>query len=437
MNNKVEPRTLPGFTYERVGFLPIDTPIIEMAEVLLAKAGGETEKQIYRFQKGDNDLAMRFDLTVPLAKYVTEYYNDISFPFRRYQIGKVYRGERPQKGRFREFYQCDIDIIGDGSLSIMNDAEIPSVIYSTFKSLGFEDFTICINNRKILNGLFKSLDLEEKSGDILRVIDKIEKIGKENVIKELEDEGVEKAKIEAKQLLLSAKEEANYTIKSLTSLYENLKELENINLENCSDSEIANFVKQHFQKGSLKKANEIRSQLNSSLEEFTTVPKNVKKENSKWKKEDLRVGMQIKLLNFQEFATITSLSGKANQLQVQIGNAKMGIKITDIEEIKTGNFPTVSYATSHSSAPSFKSKAVTPEINVIGQNIEEACFVIDKYLDDCSLAKLSSIRIVHGKGTGKLREGIHAFLRKHPHVKSFRLGSFGEGEMGVSIVELR
>lgn len=205
--NKIEPRTLPGFmellpkeqilfnkmkekiqkSYEKFGFLPIDTPIIEMSDVLLAKAGGETEKQIYRFQKGDNDLALRFDLTVPLAKYVTEYYNDLSFPFRRYQIGKVYRGERPQKGRFREFYQCDIDIIGDGELSIINDAEMPAVIYNTIKDLGFENFTICINNRKLLSGLFKELDLEEKSVDIMRIIDKIEKIGKENVIECLKD----------------------------------------------------------------------------------------------------------------------------------------------------------------------------------------------------------------------------------------------------------
>lgn len=205
--NKIEPRTLPGFmellpkeqilfnkmkekiqkSYEKFGFLPIDTPIIEMSDVLLAKAGGETEKQIYRFQKGDNDLALRFDLTVPLAKYVTEYYNDLSFPFRRYQIGKVYRGERPQKGRFREFYQCDIDIIGDGELSIINDAEMPAVICNTIKDLGFEDFTICINNRKLLSGLFKELDLEDKSVDIMRIIDKIEKIGKENVIECLKD----------------------------------------------------------------------------------------------------------------------------------------------------------------------------------------------------------------------------------------------------------
>ena len=204
--NKTEPRTLAGFmelmpneqilfeqikqkiekTYQKFGFLPLDTPILELSEVLLAKAGGETEKQIYRFEKGDTDISMRFDLTVPLAKYVAKNYGNLSFPFRRYQIGKVYRGERTQKGRFREFYQCDIDIIGDGELSIINDAELPSVIYNIFKELGFDDFTIHINNRKILNGLFESLNQKENATEILRIIDKIEKIGKEAVIEELE-----------------------------------------------------------------------------------------------------------------------------------------------------------------------------------------------------------------------------------------------------------
>ena len=202
---KVEPRTLPGFmellpteqimfneikekiqkSYEKFGFLPLDTPIIESSDVLLAKAGGETEKQIYRFTKGESDLSLRFDLTVPLAKYVSEYYNELSFPFKRYQIGKVYRGEKAQAGRFREFYQCDIDIIGDEKLSIINDAEIPSIIYETFKQLGFNKFIICINNRKILNGLFEELELQEKSTEVLRIIDKIEKIGKEKVKEEL------------------------------------------------------------------------------------------------------------------------------------------------------------------------------------------------------------------------------------------------------------
>lgn len=213
--NKIVPKTLPGFmellpneqilfnevrekiqkSYEKYGFLPLDTPIIESAEVLLAKAGGETEKQIYSFEKGDNNLALRFDLTVPLAKYVTQYYSQLSFPFRRYQIGKVYRGEKAQRGRFREFYQCDIDIIGEGELSLINDAEIPSIIYSTIKDLGFEDFTISINNRKILSGLFSSLDLLEQSGNILKIIDKIEKIGKENVLEQIKLLGISDIKI--------------------------------------------------------------------------------------------------------------------------------------------------------------------------------------------------------------------------------------------------
>ena len=179
---KMTPRTLSGFmellpapqqqmerilqtlreTYSLYGFTPLDTPVIESSEVLLAKGGGETEKQIYRFQKGDADLSLRFDLTVPLAKYVALHYNDLAFPFRRYQIGKVYRGERAQRGRFREFYQADIDIIGDGKLSILNEAEIPSIIYQTFSSLGLKRFCILVNNRKILNGFYAMLGLTER-----------------------------------------------------------------------------------------------------------------------------------------------------------------------------------------------------------------------------------------------------------------------------------
>lgn len=211
-----EPRTLAGFmellpneqilfeqmkqkiekTYQRFGFLPLDTPILELSEVLLAKAGGETEKQIYRFTKGDTDISMRFDLTVPLAKYVAKNYGNLSFPFRRYQIGKVYRGEKTQKGRFREFYQCDIDIIGDGELGIVNDAEIPSVIYNLISDLGFNDFTICINNRKVLNGLFREVNQEPNAVDIMRTIDKLAKIGKENVILELKKIGVDEQAID-------------------------------------------------------------------------------------------------------------------------------------------------------------------------------------------------------------------------------------------------
>ncbi len=198
---KITPRTLSGFmellpapqqqlermmdilrkTYALYGFTPLDTPVIEASEVLLAKGGGETEKQIYRFQKGDADLALRFDLTVPLAKYVALHGGDLSFPFRRYQIGKVYRGERAQRGRFREFYQADIDIIGDGKLDIANEAEIPSIIYQTFTRLGLKRFQIRVNNRKILNGFYAMLGLTEQSGDIMRTVDKLDKIGPDKV----------------------------------------------------------------------------------------------------------------------------------------------------------------------------------------------------------------------------------------------------------------
>lgn len=176
-------------TYEKFGFIPLDTPTIEKSEVLLAKSGGDTAKQVYRFNKGDNDLSLRFDLTVPLARYVAQHFGELTFPFRRYHIGKVFRGEKPQKGRFREFYQCDIDIIGNESLSVINDAEILSVIYSTFKALGFDDFTIRINNRKILNGFFESLNVNDKH-EVLRTVDKLEKIGEKAVVAELQDIGL-------------------------------------------------------------------------------------------------------------------------------------------------------------------------------------------------------------------------------------------------------
>lgn len=207
--NIVKPSTLPGFmellpkdqilfnkikdtirkTYESFGFIPIDTPLIERSEILLAKGGGETEKQIYRFTKGDTDMALRFDLTVPLARYVAQHFPNLTFPYRRYHIGKVYRGEKSQRGRFREFYQCDVDIIGNGKLSVVYDAEIPSIIYATFRNLGFEDFTVKINNRKVLNGFFASLNISS-TVDVLRSIDKLEKIGDSGVRAELKELGL-------------------------------------------------------------------------------------------------------------------------------------------------------------------------------------------------------------------------------------------------------
>lgn len=164
-------------TYALYGFTPLDTPIIESSDVLLAKGGGETEKQIYRFTRGENDLSLRFDLTVPLAKYVALHYGELAFPFRRYQIGKVYRGERAQRGRFREFYQADIDMIGDGKLDVSNEAEMPAIIYQVFTRLGLKKFQIRVNNRKILNGFYGMLGLSEQAGDIMRTVDKLEKIG--------------------------------------------------------------------------------------------------------------------------------------------------------------------------------------------------------------------------------------------------------------------
>lgn len=206
----VKPRTLSGFmellppqqmqfermaeslrrTYSLYGFTPLDTPLIEASEILLAKGGGDTEKQIYRFTKGDSDLSLRFDLTVPLAKYVALHYGELTFPFRRFQIGKVYRGERAQRGRFREFYQADIDVIGDGKLDITNEAEIPAIIYKAFTALGLKRFRIRVNNRKILTGFYAMQGLADKAGDIMRTVDKLDKIGSEKVRELLTGDGV-------------------------------------------------------------------------------------------------------------------------------------------------------------------------------------------------------------------------------------------------------
>ena len=219
--SKVQPRTLSGFmellparqaqfdrmvdilkqTYSLYGFTPLDTPLIEASQVLLAKGGGETEKQIYRFMKGDTDLSLRFDLTVPLAKYVAQNYANLAFPFRRYQIGKVYRGERAQRGRFREFYQADIDVIGEGKLDISNEAEIPSIIYRAFTALGLKRFQIRVNNRKILNGFYSMLGLTEKSGDIMRTVDKLDKIGPDKVKALLVDPEIGLSEEQAEEIL--------------------------------------------------------------------------------------------------------------------------------------------------------------------------------------------------------------------------------------------
>ncbi len=217
MNEKklISPRKLSGFmelepckqiifdnmvdkikaVYKRYAFMPLDTPVLELSEILLAKSGGEIDKELYAFTKGDTAVCMRYDLTVPLARFVAMNHPTLSFPFKRYQIGKAYRGERAQKGRFREFVQCDADIVGNEVLPIVADAECINMATDVFKALEI-DTIMHISNRNILFGYCESLGLKEKTLDILIILDKIGKIGKENAIIELEKIEVESEKAE-------------------------------------------------------------------------------------------------------------------------------------------------------------------------------------------------------------------------------------------------
>ena len=268
------------------------------------------------------------------------------------------------------------------------------------------------------------------------------KIQIENLRKSLEEEKskqsneknlkLEKANEEAKKIIISTKEEANDIINELNSLYNDFRFLEDIDINTYTDADIAKYVKAHFNKDVLKTANNIRKKYNSN----TDIQNSSKDVSSIVDKNSLKVGMLVKLYNFSDNATILSISDKTDKIQVQVSNAKMYVKLDDIEEILNENLTNSSFS-KVSSTNNFKAKQISPEINVIGQNVEEACFVVDKYLDDCSVAKISQVRIVHGKGSGKLREGIHKFLKSHPHVKSYRIGTFGEGEMGVTIVEMK
>ncbi len=209
MDKKIEPRRLKGFwelmpeeqilfsemlsklekVFKQNCFVPLDTPVLEYSDVLLAKSGGDVDKEIYRFTKGDTDMCMRYDLTVPLARFVAMHQNELNFPFKRYQIGKVYRGERPQKGRYREFYQCDADIIGDGALSQVADAECISLFEKCFKELGLE-VRIEVSNRKILAGYLEEISKTDKSTEIFIVLDKLSKIPLEEIKRELEELGL-------------------------------------------------------------------------------------------------------------------------------------------------------------------------------------------------------------------------------------------------------
>ncbi len=249
--SKVKPRTLSGFmellpedqikmervmqilreTYSLFAFTPLDTPVIEAAEVLLAKGGGETEKQIYRFQKGDSDLALRFDLTVPLARYVAQHYAELSFPFRRYQIGKVYRGERAQRGRFREFYQADIDVIGDGKLDIINEAEIPAIIYTAFNRLGLKRFQIRVNNRKLLNGFYAMNGMADKAKEIMQVVDKLDKIGEIKIKQMLVDDLLMKPSKAENVLDFMAIRGTNSEILDRLEMYRGMNEIFDLGLD--------------------------------------------------------------------------------------------------------------------------------------------------------------------------------------------------------------
>ena len=338
-------------------------------------------------------------------------------------------------------YQLLIGVPGkSNAFSISKKLGLPDEILDRAKSL-LKDSDV--NVEELLKNIYDNkLIIENDKIEIEKNLNQVESLRKlleqeKTKLHEQNETNIEKAKSDAKNILISAKEDANSIIKDLNLLYGNLKQFENINFNDWDDSQIANFVKQHFQKGTLKEANKLRNNLSSYYGNLSDIEdSNLKISVNQYKKENLNIGMKVKLSNFSEVAVITSLSGKKNQLQVLIGNAKMNVNINDIENIINVK-DTSNIINSKTSSNYFKSKEITPEINVIGQNIEEACFVIDKYLDDCAISNFSPIRIVHGKGTGKLREGIHTFLKKHPHVKSFRLGTFGEGEMGVTIVELK
>lgn len=204
-------------TYELFSFLPIDTPALEKTEILLAKGGGETEKQIYNIANTSTDTSLRFDLTVPLARYVSMHEHELKFPFKRYQIAKVYRGERNQKGRYREFYQCDCDIIGDEKLSKFYDAELVKIISIIFKKFGFDRFTIMINNRNIMNGFLKSQGVED-TVEAVRALDKYDKIGRESLEELLLNQGIKADAVKEIIALIEFEGTNEETIKYLEGL---------------------------------------------------------------------------------------------------------------------------------------------------------------------------------------------------------------------------
>lgn len=280
--------------------------------------------------------------------------------------------------------------------------EILDNAYSLLKddNIHIEDILKNIYDNKIQIE-YEKQEIDKNLMQIQNLRKELEKENKD--VKQKEQELIENAELEAREIILTAKDEVN----------EIIKKLNNIN-------------------GDLKTANNLRNTLNDKLKQF-----DVKKiENGNLEKKDIQLGMLVEVIPFNATGTVISLPNKSNEVQIQIGNTKMNISLSNLNKTKktltNENFSTTKVNRNNGS----KSKYISPEINVIGQNVDEAIYIIDKYLDDCTISNISPIRIVHGKGTGKLREGIHAFLKKHPHVKSFRLGTFGEGEMGVTVVEL-
>ena len=301
-----------------------------------------------------------------------------------------------------------------------------------------------ISVEELLKNIYDDkVKIEKDKSEIDKNLVQIEALRKsletENILKKKnENEIIEKAKLQAHDIILSTKEDANYIIKELEDILDKWKVIDNANIANLSDGEIAKLVKD-IKINSVSRANKLRNKLKSSLDSLY----DNNNSTADIKINDLKENMQIRLSTISDIATIISIPSKGKQIQVQVGNIKMNANISDIVEIVNLNNTEANKYNSNIDYKSnvkssiIKAKTVSTEINVIGQNVDEACFVIDKYLDDAALAKLQSVRIVHGKGTGKLREGIHTFLRKHPHVKSYRIGSFGEGEMGVTIVEIK
>lgn len=344
-------------------------------------------------------------------------------------------------------YKLLIGIPGkSNAFAISSKLGLPQEILDNAKTFLKEDN---INIEELLKNIYDDkLEIEKQKEETSKNLNQVEYLRKKlenelNLKKDIDFKAIEKAKQEAQNIILSAKEEANSSIKDIEEIAEKWKVLDEYNIDTLSDSELGGIIRE-LRNTSMKKVNNSRNELNTSLNKlYKSNLDNTKGSGNssfpQFNKEMLKTGMRVRLNNFNDIATITSLSGKKDKIQVQIGSAKMNVNISDIIEIVSENKANkvLNSSISKRNNSSFKSKTVSTEINVIGQNVEEACFVIDKYLDDCELSKLQTVRIVHGKGTGKLREGIHSFLRKNPHVKSFRLGTFGEGEMGVTVVELK